>query len=134
MRVAGPREVGKQIETDTAMTSLELFAGAGGLGLGLHAAGIRPQAVIERDRYCCDTLRENKKRRVRGVVSWPLVESDVREVNFRIFADRIDLVSGGPPCQPFSLGGKHRAYDDSRDMFPSGDTRGARVTAKSLYF
>ena len=134
MRVAGPREVGKQIETDTAMTSLELFAGAGGLGLGLHAAGIRPQAVIERDRYCCDTLRENKKRRVRGVVSWPLVESDVREVNFRIFADRIDLVSGGPPCQPFSLGGKHRAYDDSRDMFPQAIRAVRELRPKAFIF
>ncbi len=100
------------------MTSLELFAGAGGLGLGLHAAGFRPHAVIERDRYCCDTIRENKRNGLKSISNWPLVESDVREVQFSIFADKIDLVSGGPPCQPFSLGGKHKAHDDQRDMFP----------------
>jgi DNA (cytosine-5)-methyltransferase 1 len=100
------------------MRSLELFAGAGGLGIGLHAAGFDPQAVIERDEFCCDTIRENKTRGAKAVASWPLVPGDVREVNFKIFADRLDLISGGPPCQPFSLGGKHRAHDDLRDMFP----------------
>ena len=100
------------------MKSLELFAGAGGLGLGLHAAGFRPHAVIERDSYCCDTIRENKRKGFGGVRAWPLVQGDVREVRFDVFADKLDLVSGGPPCQPFSLGGKHRAYDDARDMFP----------------
>jgi DNA (cytosine-5)-methyltransferase 1 len=49
---------------------------------------------------------------------WKLVDADVREVNFATFQGKLDLVSGGPPCQPFSLGGKHRAYEDSRDMFP----------------
>ncbi|MBS1822353.1 MAG: DNA cytosine methyltransferase [Acidobacteria bacterium] len=100
------------------MKSLELFAGAGGLGLGLHAAGFKPYAVIERDSYCCDTIRENKRRGFTSLRCWPIVESDVRDVRFDVFADKLDLVSGGPPCQPFSLGGKHRAYDDARDMFP----------------
>jgi DNA (cytosine-5)-methyltransferase 1 len=49
------------------MNSLELFAGAGGLGLGLHAAGFRPVGVIECDSYCCNTIRENKQRGMEGV-------------------------------------------------------------------
>lgn len=100
------------------MRSLELFAGAGGLGMGLHGAGFRPVGVIERDADCCNTLRHNLKTRAHLMRGWKLIESDVCDINFRIFEDRIDLISGGPPCQPFSLGGRHQAYDDSRDMFP----------------
>jgi DNA (cytosine-5)-methyltransferase 1 len=100
------------------MRSLELFAGAGGLGLGLHAAGFHPVGVIERDVDCCNTIRENSKRGAKSMRSWKLVGSDVCDVNFHAFEDKLDLVSGGPPCQPFSLGGKHRAHEDSRDMFP----------------
>jgi DNA (cytosine-5)-methyltransferase 1 len=100
------------------MRSLELFAGAGGLGLGLHAAGFRPVGVIERDTDCCNTIRENAKRGARAMRNWKLVGSDVCDVNFSTFEDKLDLVSGGPPCQPFSLGGKHRAHEDARDMFP----------------
>ena len=100
------------------MKSIELFAGAGGLGMGLHRAGFHPEKVVEWDRYCCDTLRDNQAFDHPVVRDWPLVEGDVRQVSFRGFEDRLDLISGGPPCQPFSLGGKHKAYDDARDMFP----------------
>jgi len=100
------------------MRSLELFAGAGGLGLGLHSAGFHPEGVIERDSHCCNTILENKQRGPGFMRDWTLVSSDVREIKFGIYEDKLDLVSGGPPCQPFSLGGKHAAYEDSRDMFP----------------
>jgi DNA (cytosine-5)-methyltransferase 1 len=100
------------------MKSLELFAGAGGLGMGLHGAGFHPAVVVERDTDCCDTIRENTRRGPIAMRKWKLVPEDVRDINFGVFADRLDLVSGGPPCQPFSMGGKHRAYEDSRDMFP----------------
>jgi len=100
------------------MKSIELFAGAGGLGIGLHRAGFHPAKVVEWDRYCCDTIRENQSLENPIVRGWPLVEGDVRSVDFRDFEDQVDLISGGPPCQPFSMGGKHKAYDDARDMFP----------------
>lgn len=100
------------------MKSIELFAGAGGLGIGLHEAGFRAVNVVEWDDYCCDTLRENKARGVEAVKHWKLIAGDVREVDFRKYEGKIQLVSGGPPCQPFSLGGKHRAHHDSRDLFP----------------
>lgn len=100
------------------MKSIELFAGAGGLGIGLHHAGFRPVNVIEWDRYCCDTIRENKARGVDAVKHWKLTAGDVRNVDFSIYESKVQLVSGGPPCQPFSLGGKHRAHRDRRDMFP----------------
>lgn len=100
------------------MKSLELFAGAGGLAIGLHGAGFRPVSVIEWDSYCCDTLRQNKARGIPAVEDWNVTQGDVREINFAQYEGKIALVSGGPPCQPFSMGGKHRAYDDVRDMFP----------------
>lgn len=100
------------------MRSIELFAGAGGLGMGLCQSGFQPAKVVEWDRWCCDTIRENKRAKVIPVSRWPEpVEGDVRDVDFRSFEGKVDLVSGGPPCQPFSLGGKHRAHADHRDMW-----------------
>lgn len=100
------------------MKSIELFAGAGGLGIGLHEAGFKPVNVIEWDSYCCETIRENKQRGIASVGKWKLTEGDVRDIDFTQYEGKIKLVSGGPPCQPFSLGGKHGAHADKRDMFP----------------
>ncbi len=104
--------------SQVTMKSIELFAGAGGLGIGLHRAGFHPVKVVERDAYCCDTIRENQKRAGSVVTDWLLEQGDVRKVDFREYEGTVDLISGGPPCQPFSMGGKHKAYDDARDMFP----------------
>ena len=86
--------------------------------MGLHNAGFDPAAVVERDVDCCSTIRANARGGAKAMRGWQLVEADVCNVNFKPFEDKLDLVSGGPPCQPFSLGGKHRAYEDARDMFP----------------
>lgn len=100
------------------MRSIELFAGAGGLGMGLCQSGFRPIKVVEWDRWCCDTIRENRREKDSSVALWPdPIEGDVRQVDFRALEGKVDLVSGGPPCQPFSLGGKHRAHADHRDMW-----------------
>jgi len=100
------------------MRSIELFAGAGGLGIGLHEAGFKPVNVIERDLYCCDTIRQNQFLKVKAVRDWDVLRCDVRTIDFKQYEGKVDLVSGGPPCQPFSVGGKHQAYNDTRDMFP----------------
>ena len=97
--------------------SIELFAGAGGLGIGLSQAGFEPLEVVEFNRWCCDTLRENKLSLQNLERSWVVHESDVRHLDFHHLEGKLDLVSGGPPCQPFSLGGKHKAHNDHRDMF-----------------
>ncbi len=100
------------------MRAIELFAGAGGLGMGVSQAGFTPALVVERDRWCCDTIRENRSAGMAAVAEWPdPFEGDIRSVDFTSYEGQIDLVSGGPPCQPFSLGGKHRAHDDERDMW-----------------
>jgi DNA (cytosine-5)-methyltransferase 1 len=114
------------------MKSIELFAGAGGLGIGTSLAGFHPVLVVERDPYCCDTIRKNQSRKFDPVASWPLEQVDVRAVDFKAHEGQIQLVTGGPPCQPFSIGGKHRAYDDTRDMFPQA-VRALRET-KPLAF
>jgi DNA (cytosine-5)-methyltransferase 1 len=100
-----------------ARRAIELFAGAGGLGMGVALAGFKTEAVIERDAYCCETIRENKIARHPLIKSWSLIDRDVHTVGFRHYRDVVDLVSGGPPCQPFSLGGKHRAHKDDRDLW-----------------
>lgn len=92
------------------MNTLELFSGAGGLALGLEQAGFRASALVERDSDACETLKANRP-------GWRVVEDDVRNLDFRRFGP-IEVVAGGPPCQPFSMGGRAVGYDDHRDMFP----------------
>lgn len=105
-----------------SLTSIELFAGAGGLALGVAMAGFKTRAVVEWDQWACDTIRENQERGYPLVSGWPVIQGDVREWienadNCALGRD-LDLIAGGPPCQPFSMGGKHKAHLDQRDMFP----------------
>lgn len=75
------------------MRGIELFAGAGGLALGLELAGVQGVAFVEIERTACDTLRYNRPR-------WRVVEADVQRVNFREYYDQVDLVSGDRPARP----------------------------------
>lgn len=101
------------------MKAVELFAGAGGLALGVSLAGFKPLAVVEWDKWACDTIRQNQERGYPLVADWPLHEGDVRDFDWSSINEQVDLLAGGPPCQPFSMGGKHKAHDDARDMFPA---------------
>ncbi len=90
--------------------SLELFSGAGGLAKGSELAGACHGGLIEWNRDACLTLMENfGKERV--------FQGDAKLVDKSIFSN-IDFIAGGPPCQPFSLGGKALGMSDKRDMFP----------------
>lgn len=100
------------------MRSVELFAGAGGLAIGMAEAGFRHAAVIEWDHDACETFRDNQRHHAHAVEGWPLIEGDVRQFDYSAIGKDILVISGGPPCQPFSLGGKHRGFRDDRDMFP----------------
>lgn len=99
------------------MKSIELFAGAGGLALGTALAGFEGVAAVEWDRWACDTLEENRDRGFPLLKGLRVGRGDVREFDFAGVSENIDLLSGGPPCQPFSIGGKGRGFNDDRDMF-----------------
>lgn len=104
--------------TMKSLRSVELFTGAGGLALGLESSGWHHEALFERDERACSTIRLNESRGHPLAKNWRLFERDVREIQYADVAANVDMVAGGPPCQPFSLGGKHRAHKDRRDMFP----------------
>ncbi len=103
--------------TPSRNLSVELFTGAGGLALGVASAGFKHRAVIEWNADACESLRRNATR-VPEMSGWPVTEGDVRNYDFSQHGDSIRLLAAGAPCQPFSLGGKHRGDSDSRNMFP----------------
>ncbi len=101
------------------MRSVELFAGGGGLALGLSRAGFRHEAVVELEKNACKTLRANKERGVAHVADWPIHAEDVAAFSFSGIASDVDLLAGGVPCQPFSAAGKAHGQADKRNMFPA---------------
>lgn len=120
-----------------SLQSIELFAGAGGLAMGVALAGFKSRCVVEWDRWACDSVRQNQERGHPLVTDWPLYEGDVRQWIDGVDADRLaglDLVAGGPPCQPFSMGGKHQANLDARDMFPAAVSVVRKLRPRAFLF
>lgn len=99
------------------MKSAELFAGCGGLALGMSRAGFQHKYMAEFDHDAVATVLHNSLKGVRHVRDWPMRLQDVREIDWTAFGS-LDLISGGPPCQPFGIGGKKRGQEDQRDMWP----------------
>lgn len=88
-------------------TVLELFAGAGGLAVGLEKAGLNCIALNEIDKWACQTLRKNRPQ-------WRVLEGDIKSFDFSEFNNKVDVVTGGFPCQAFSYAGKKLGLADAR--------------------
>lgn len=116
------------------MRSIELFAGCGGLALGLARAGFHHELVVELDVHAVGTLNENKRRKVKHVRHWTIEAKDIRDVDFSRIAKGIDLVAGGPPCQPFSIGGRHLGPDDERNLWPEAIRSIRELRPKAFLF
>ena len=86
---------------------LELFAGAGGLAIGLEKAGLKCVALNEIDKFACQTLRINRPH-------WNVLEGDIKDFDFSEYKNKIDVVTGGFPCQAFSYAGKRLGFEDAR--------------------
>jgi DNA (cytosine-5)-methyltransferase 1 len=96
---------------------IDLFAGAGGLAVGLERAGFCPATLYERDPHACRTLRRNIAS-ARPTLHGTVEEVNIYDVTWNSVTIPVRLLAAGAPCQPFSLGGKHLAEQDGRNLFP----------------
>ena len=108
------------------MKSLEIFSGAGGLAKGLELAGFEHASFVEFNKHACASLRKNFDPHI--VFQGDIADYDLNQLS------NIDIVAGGPPCQPFSLGGKHKAQEDNRDMFPYAIRAIEKLQPKVFFF
>ncbi|EFC84955.1 DNA cytosine methyltransferase [Parafrankia sp. EUN1f] len=117
--------------------SVELFAGGGGMALGMRDAGFEHEQLIEREPRPVHVLLANAARNPWLWKAESVVEADVLdwlEDVENLELDDIDLVAGGPPCQPFSISGAHAGHNDVRNMFPSAIETVRRLRPKLFVF
>jgi DNA (cytosine-5)-methyltransferase 1 len=107
----------KHAASSRRLRTVELCVGAGGLALGIAQAGSTKMTAIDNDADACETLRQNKATRTAHIDDWKILEKDISEFDFSEY-DEPDILAGGPPCQPFSRGGKRNGRSDQREMFP----------------
>ncbi len=114
--------------------SIELFSGAGGLALGLAKGGFRHRLLVDYNVDAIGTLQKNHDEGQAHIKEWTIRHANVKELSFEQYKHSISIVAGGPPCQPFSLGGKHKAHDDDRDMFPEAVRSVREVQPEAFIF
>ena len=104
----------KEVKDKGKFKVIELFAGAGGLALGLEKAGFTSIGLVELDKDASNTLKVNRP-------NWNVINDDIANVSqldleelFNIKKGELDLLSGGSPCQSFSYAGKRLGLEDTR--------------------
>lgn len=95
------------VKPNKEYTAIELFAGAGGLALGMDKAGLKCLALNEIDHWAAETLRNNRP-------DWNVIEDDVKNISFEEYKGKVNVVTGGFPCQAFSYAGKKLGLEDAR--------------------
>ncbi|WP_419834231.1 DNA (cytosine-5-)-methyltransferase [Endozoicomonas atrinae] len=96
-----------KVKPNKGFSLIELFAGAGGLAVGLEKSGFKSVLHNEIDRHACNTLRKNRP-------DWNVIEGDISAIDFTQYKDKVDVISGGFPCQAFSYAGKKLGFEDTR--------------------
>ncbi len=94
--------------------TLSLFSGGGGLDLGFDRAGFTHISSYDILAEAGNTLRNLRP-------DWQIFSGEkgnVKKVDWRSYNGSVDIIHGGPPCQPFSVAGRQKGKDDNRDMFP----------------
>ena len=99
--------ISNYVEPHNEYSVLELFAGAGGLAVGIEKAGLKCIALNEIDKWACNTLRKNRP-------NWNVLEGDIKSFSFEEYENKVDVVTGGFPCQAFSYAGKKLGLADAR--------------------
>lgn len=103
---------------DANFKSIDIFSGIGGLTIGIGRSGFNHLFGVDNNKACFQTLSCNIEGGLDLGHEWKFINRDIKEINFNQYEGSISLLSGGPPCQPFSFGGNHLAASDSRNMFP----------------
>lgn len=107
-------------------TLLELFAGAGGLAIGMEMAGFKSLLLNELDHAACQTLRLNRPH-------WNVVEGDIAQIDFTPYHGKVDMISGGFPCQAFSYAGKKLGFEDTRGTLFFEFARAIKEVAPKIF-
>ncbi|WP_036945683.1 DNA (cytosine-5-)-methyltransferase [Pseudanabaena sp. PCC 6802] len=105
---------------------IELFAGAGGLAIGMEKAGFSSVLLNEIDRDACNTLRRNRP-------AWNILEGDITKIDFSEYGGVIDIISGGFPCQSFSYAGKKLGFEDIRGTLFFEFARAVKETSPKVF-
>ncbi len=107
LNVNNEESISNYVEPHNEYNALELFAGAGGLAIGMEKAGLKCVALNEIDKWACSTLRNNRP-------NWNVLEGDIKSFSFANYENKVDVVTGGFPCQAFSYAGKKLGLADAR--------------------